>query len=913
MAMSTLESTIDTLAETLVLLDPSDWQSLFSLEQACSEVATHLSAEDPRHLTLQRMQQVVEGLIHEQTPDAAGACDWLRGALEALQRSLNEAGHDGLYPAPAWLTPSSNPTTAVHHADPATRHDNATHPALQDAEASPQTPALDPDTSAISAQSSALSPDTAQLPSDAQSDEAIWHDFSERSLSVLDDLQHQLLAMENGAAAEDVVAHWRRELHTIKGESAMMEQMDIHALCVAAEDVVHAVFPPPVQPLFAFLDCLRSCLHDQAVDEESCANVEAQLRQAVAAGGAAHPAPSTSAVPDGADALWPLSADAIMLAEFVAEASDHLESSEVCLLALETADNPDESVQALFRSFHTIKGLAGFMELQPIQSLAHVAETFLDRCREERVNAAVIDLIFAAIDQMKKQVQALRYALENGIAGMVVDPQAQALMARLEAAHADPEFFRSSAPQVSLPEDAPPLGEILVETGLVKRDDITRALHRQRSTAGTGQPQRLGEVLVREGLVEAQQVSQALRQQRKAPTNIRESVKVDAQRLDRLVDAIGELVIAESMVSQDHQVQALAQVGSELSQRVGLLGKITRELQEIATSLRMVPIRTTFQRMARLARDVAGRTGKQVSFHTSGEDTEMDKSVVDRIGDPLVHMVRNAIDHGLEADGAARRTAGKPEAGQVELRAYHQGGNICIQIRDDGRGLDRQRLISKALQRGLVNEAESQEMPDADVYRLIFHPGFSTTDTVSDLSGRGVGMDVVQKTIKDLRGQVDIDSTLGVGTTFTIRLPLTLAIIDGMVCRVGDERYIIPTLSITRSLRPQQAQLSTAMGRGEMLSLHGEVIPIYRLHHLLQVGNAQQDASQALMVIIDAGERKAALQVDELLGKQQIVIKSLGNGMGKVPGIAGGAIMSDGSVGLIADPMALVDLAYNAA
>ncbi|TVR14105.1 MAG: chemotaxis protein CheA [Planctomycetota bacterium] len=895
--MQDLSKSIDALAEAMVFLDVSDWQSLFALEQAATDAVQQLDPDDPRVITLQRMQQVVEALIHEQTPDSAGACDWLRGALEALQRSVTEAAHDGLYPAPAWFTAASSDAEQEHPADAA--------PALSDDE----NPALEEDV--VAPDETAMTESAVGSPSEAQSDdnEGIWQDFAERSLTVLDDLQHQLLNLEHGAAPEEVVGYWRRELHTIKGESAMMEEMAIHELCIAAEDLVHAAVPPPVAPLFAFIDCLRQHLLRQHHDDDAWSEVVQQLRQAAAEGAAGK---ASEEVSQG-DGTWPLSADSIMLAEFVSEASEHLESAEVCLLALETADQSEESVNALFRSFHTIKGLAGFMELAPVQSLAHITETFLDRCRDERVNAAAIDLIFAAIDQMKKQVQALREALENGMPSMALDPQADQLQRRIEAAHADPAFLSTADAFVDPDENAPPLGEILCESGVVRREDITRALHRQRSGDGTGRQPRLGEVLVREGVVEAKQVSQALRQQRGAATNIRETVKVDATRLDRLVDAIGELVIAETMVSQDQQVQDLAGVGSDLSQRLGLLSKITRELQEIATSLRMVPIRTAFQRMARLARDVAGRTGKQVNFSTAGEDTEMDKSVVDRIGDPLVHMVRNAIDHGLEADAAARVAAGKPEVGQVALRAYHQGGNICIQIRDDGKGLDRQRLLNKAIDRGLVSAADAQEMPDSEVHRLVFHPGLSTTDAVSDLSGRGVGMDVVKKTINELRGQVDIESTVGVGTTFTIRLPLTLAIIDGMVCRVGDERYIIPTLSITRSLRPQSGQLSTALGRGEMLSLHGEVIPIYRLHHLLQVAAAEQDATRALMVIIDAGDRKAALQVDELLGKQQIVIKSLGNGMGKVPGIAGGAIMSDGSVGLIADPMALVDLAHAAA
>ncbi len=330
---------------------------------------------------------------------------------------------------------------------------------------------------------------------------------------------------------------------------------------------------------------------------------------------------------------------------------------------------------------------------------------------------------------------------------------------------------------------------------------------------------------------------------------VKEAVKVDADRLDRLVDAIGELVIAESMVSESLQERAAAD--GEMARQLGLLDKITRELQEMATSLRMVPIKATFQKMARLARDLSVKAGKPVEFVVSGEDTELDKTVVDRIGDPLVHMVRNAVDHGLEASVEARRLAGKPDKGRVDLRAYHRGGNIYVEISDDGRGLDRAAILAKGIERGLVREGET--LSDREIYNLIFQPGFSTAKKITEVSGRGVGMDVVRRSIEALRGTVEIRSEAGRGSTFSIRLPLTLAIIDGMIVRVGRERYIVPTLSIIRTVQPAPGDVVSVLGRGEMLAMGGKLLPLHRLDRLYGVPDAEREATRALALVIEVG------------------------------------------------------------
>jgi len=291
-----------------------------------------------------------------------------------------------------------------------------------------------------------------------------------------------------------------------------------------------------------------------------------------------------------------------------------------------------------------------------------------------------------------------------------------------------------------------------------------------------------------------------------------------------------------------------------------------------------------------------------------GEDTELDKTVVDRIGDPLVHMIRNAVDHGLEDSGEERRAAGKPTAGNVTLRAYHSGGNIQIEIADDGKGLNRDAILKKAVERDLISDS-GETMSNKDVWQLIFEPGFSTAKQLTEVSGRGVGMDVVRRNIEGARGGVDIHSELGVGARVTIRLPLTLAIIDGMVIQTGQERFIIPTLSIVVSVRPQQKDLGTVAGVAETMRLQGEIIPLFRLYELFELEGAVTSPTEGTVVVLENGGKRVGLLIDQILGQQQIVIKSLGPSLRGAKGIAGGAIMPDGKVGLIIDIGELVKLA----
>jgi two-component system chemotaxis sensor kinase CheA len=348
---------------------------------------------------------------------------------------------------------------------------------------------------------------------------------------------------------------------------------------------------------------------------------------------------------------------------------------------------------------------------------------------------------------------------------------------------------------------------------------------------------------------------------------------------------------------------------ARLREAVALMDRHSRELQERVMAVRMLPIKTVFGRFSRVVRDLAASMGKRVQIETHGEDTELDKTVIERISDPLTHLVRNAVDHGLEGpEDRARR--GKPETGRLVLSAYQQGGSIYIEIQDDGKGLDRDRILAKAVEQGLVAAGES--LPDEQVHALIFRPGFSTAKEVTEVSGRGVGMDVVRRNVEALGGSIGIQSVAGQGTTFRIKLPLTLAILEGQLLRVGQETYVLPLVSITESVRPSRETLASVLGGGEVLRMRGEVLPLLRLHRLFGVPEAADDPTRGLTVVVEVEGRRAALLVDELLGQQQVVIKSLEGNLERIEGVGGATILGDGRVALILDVPGLVALATRA-
>ena len=602
--------------------------------------------------------------------------------------------------------------------------------------------------------------------------------------------------------------------------------------------------------------------------------------------------------PDDVLLLLHLEENQELLGEFYGEAVDHLQQIEAALLALDQQPDNPEALNSIFRSFHTIKGNAGFLGLVPMQSLAHEVESLLDLARNQklRLNAPIITVILASRDALQALTQQVALALEKGQLPNQIIPVGHLIRAVKKLA-ANPV---SADVEISLPVAAQRPATVSVqETALPEEPSAIEAPSTPfTGTEGAAHMETAAPTAIKSSL--PNQVGGAAPKVAAGAT-----VRVNTEKLDSLMDVVGELVIVQSQLLETAR-QHGENTGSPLQRNVAQLSRITKELQHTAMSLRMIPIKQSFQKMERLARDLARDFNKKVSFVTSGEDTELDRTVVEEIGDPLVHMVRNALDHGLEPT-AARVAAGKPETGTLHLKAYHQGSNIVIELQDDGRGIDPDRIYKKAIEKGIV--ALGAVMSRDEILALIFAPGFSTAEKVTSVSGRGVGMDVVKRNIEKLRGKIEITSQIGHGSTFKIKLPLTMAIIDGLVVRVGEDRFILPSTSVQRALRPTREMISTVHGQGEVLDLRGRLVPSHRLHRRFGIAHQAENPWDGIVVIVEHSGKVSALLVDEMVSKQEVVIKNLGAFMQSLPGVAGGAILGDGNIALILDPGTLLQAA----
>ncbi len=569
--------------------------------------------------------------------------------------------------------------------------------------------------------------------------------------------------------------------------------------------------------------------------------------------------------------------DGELLREFANESHEHLQNIELGVIELEQDGANADTLNSVFRAFHTFKGGAGLLNLTPIYKLAHELESLLDQLRKHRLEMSrtIINIILEGGDTLKRFVSEIEAQL-GGTKPVeaVVIPISELIVRVRQAMQPDSSEAAkaaAAAPSTTSAEPAAP-ATTTAAPAATPAEEARPAAARAESVAGTASPSA-------------------------------GYVKVDTQKLDNLVDLVGEMMITQSQVIHDTGTQAIKH--QRLARNLARLGRVTTELQRTALSLRMVAIRGAFQKMVRLVRDLASNQGKKVELKMSGEETEVDRTIVDQINDPLVHMIRNAVDHGLETP-EARQAAGKPAVGTIHLRACHRGGNIVIEITDDGAGLKRERILAKAIAAGITNP--SDELSDNDVFQFIFHAGLSTAEKVTDVSGRGVGMDVVRRNVEKLHGKIFIQSTPGHGSTFTVQLPLTLAIIDGMIVGVGAHRYILPTLGVRESFRPTADMISTIQGRGEVVNVRGQLQPLLRLHQHFGVKTEVTNPTRGTVIVIGSGHQSRCVLVDSLLGKQEVVIKSLGETFKNNRALAGGAILGDGSVGLILDVDALVQL-----
>ena len=659
-----------------------------------------------------------------------------------------------------------------------------------------------------------------------------------------------------------------------------------------------------------------------ALDQNVAAPALPAVWTALLTGVPQQPAPTSAPSPSSADApiaaaqgaeaatsfTLDLGEDQELLREFYSESVELLQDIEQGVLILEEKPRDKETLDSIFRAFHTFKGGAGFLHLTVLGELAHELETLLDVVRkgELAINREIIESILAGGDALKLFTREIGDQLDGLHPGAPISVPTQHILKRVRAALRG----ETPAPVAAVTEAVAAVPAAVVELAMPVVPDGLPQTSAQPVVSQHPHPvirQEPVPVVPRAVLATPAPTEAA---QEPAPKAAREGggsaggfVKLDTEKLDNLVNLVGELVIAQSMVVQNPDVQNINSV--QLLGCLRQLSRVTTELQRNAMSLRMVPIRSMFQKMGRLVRDLGTSQNKQVQLVLEGEDTELDRNIVEKIGDPLIHMIRNSIDHGLES--AQERIAnGKSAVGTVRLSAAHQRGGIVIRIRDDGRGLDTHRILSKAIERGMVRPQAG--LSDSEIHALIFQPGFSTAETITDLSGRGVGMDVVRRNIESLRGRVEIESVAGEGATFTVLLPLTLAIIDGLLVGVGDERYIIPTLSVRESFRPRPGMVSTVHERGEMVTVRGRQTPLLRLGRFLGSSSKITRPEDGIVVVVESGDTARGLLVDELIGKQEVVIKSLGPAFEHQNLAAGGAVLGDGWVALILDVDTLVKL-----
>jgi len=556
--------------------------------------------------------------------------------------------------------------------------------------------------------------------------------------------------------------------------------------------------------------------------------------------------------PGNNDELGAFTADPELAGMFIADAIDHLGTIEATILKLEAAPTDLKLVNDIFRPFHTVKGNAGVLGITSIQEFAHKVETLLDLARSGKhpMGPAEIELVLKTVDLLKLIIDELP-ARAAGKPVTDVSARRRELMDRVDA------LIAGSAPA---PSSAKAQTAVVMEPA----DEVSPG------KAGRAEDQ--------------------------------STVKVDTKKLDNLVDMVGELVIAQAILAAD---PAFLSTDERLSRRLAHVRRITSDLQRDTMAMRMVPIRQTFQKMSRLARDLSRKFEKPCTLQLTGEDTELDRKVVEHLTDPLMHMMRNAIDHGVESP-EGRRAAGKPETAELRLTAFHRAGFIVVELSDDGAGLDTDGILARGVKLGLI--PEGAQLEPAEIHQLIFQPGFSTAAAVTELSGRGVGMDVVRRNIEALRGRVDIQTVRGKGTTFSIQLPLTLAIVDGILMGVGSERFVIPTFAVQESFRPLPEQVQSVHQQARMVQVRDRLYPLLHLGEVFGITGARQRISEGTVIVCHDSGRAVALAVDELIGKQEVVIKGLGEMFKDVRGIAGGAILGDGRIGLILDTGGLLSL-----
>ncbi|MCP3983978.1 MAG: chemotaxis protein CheA [bacterium] len=704
-------------------------------------------------------------------------------------------------------------------------------------------------------------------------------DFVTESREMIGEVEPVLVELETEASSSGEIDTSQvdaifRAFHSMKGSGGFLDLNNLVAVTHQAESLLDlfrkgeaslepqhiTVLCKAMDFILELLDQIENEFHDEGREDDAqalVAEIRAEMETPSFEADEEAARPEAEAEPSqevGVEDELEITDDLVL--SFIQDAQEQLESAETALLELDQGDSGIEQISVAFRSLHSLKGNCGFFGYAEMERTAHGMETILDAARDSGVAPES-----EVISQLLQQVDVLRVAAN----GLHPDGAAPAVSPPATPSAAPPE------PAVSTEKPAdPPASPAPKEAAPAVRD--------ADAAQTAGQPKQ--------------------KEKRKTSAG---NIRVDLEKLDSLMDLVGELILAETMVTHNPDLEGHH---FEDFQKASLqLNRITRALQDVAMGVRMVPIAGTFRKMLRLVRDLARKQGKQVDLQLVGEDTEIDKTVVEAIADPLVHIIRNSVDHGIEGQ-EDRAAAGKDATGRIRLEAKHQGGEIWISIEDDGKGLNRDAILEKARAKGLIDPARG-ELSDSEIFRFIFDAGFSTAAKVTDVSGRGVGMDVVRRNIDKLKGRVDVSSTQGQGSTITIRLPLTLAIVEGMLVGVGGSVYTIPLLAIQESVSPKNEDVTKLSDGQEMANIRGKLLPVLRIHELHGVADAEQELGKGTLVVVEEHGSSFAIFVDELIGQRQTVIKALPDYLGSVPGVSGCSILSNGDISMILDVKAL--------
>ncbi|MGE5479029.1 MAG: chemotaxis protein CheA [Chloroflexota bacterium] len=732
-------------------------------------------------------------------------------------------------------------------------------------------------------------PDRVQI--DAESQEMI-RSFVSEAFDSLDANEPMVEYLHQDDNAEHVNAIFR-VFHTLKGLSGFFEMTVINRVTHEAETLLDVMrkqnqrqSEETISTIYSTFDFLRDLLQRVNTEwtdksgEDEAEDMVVILRDAIERAlsapkelvieldepGARKPSEpaETPVKEEKAPDLPPFPEE--LINQYLTSAYELLESAANNLMALEKDPENYELIGEIFGSVHSLKGNSGFMGLGDVEELAAEMEAILHsiRSRELEVEQNIITILLGNCEYIRAGIDKLAASL-RGFKGQ-------------EQPVEEPDNYPEEVPPPDETPIMPDIPEEVPPPAPVPEPDTGKPEARAKST----------------GAVSSQSFQQLQRK----------DIRVETSKIDKLFDLVGELITIESMVTKNPDLAGLNL--PNFTKSASQLNKITRELQEITMSVRMMPLEGLFNKMKRLVRDVSLKMGKKVNLEISGQETEMDKNVIDEISDPLVHILRNSIDHGIESP-EKRIAAGKPETGSLELRARYEGNEILIIVRDDGAGISREKALAKAEAKGLLTQA-ADKMTDKEIYSLIFEPGFSTAEKVTDISGRGVGLDVVKKNMEKLRGSIDVSSVAGSGSVFTLRIPLTLAIMEAMLIRVGEARYALPLLSVTESFRATNSSITQTMDGLEIVRVRDEVMPVVRLHEFFGDAPDSERLEDGILIILESREKKVCMFADEILGQQQAVIKGLSDYIGKTPGITGCMILGDGSIGLILDIESIISL-----